>query len=160
MSTEQNRASVCRLIDEAFNKGNLAAAQGMVAPSLVLPQLPPGTPTGLESLNRLVTGVRTSFPDFHITIEDQVAEGDRIAFRCVMSGTHLGPFVNHLGRFMPATGKRFSVQGLDIWRFDGEGKWVECWSTSDRLAWLQQLGALPASGPHAGEAAPAAALAG
>jgi predicted ester cyclase len=107
--------------------------------------------------------VPTSFPNFHIAINDLVAEGDRVAFRCVMSGTHDGPFVNHLKTFMSPTGKRFSVQGLDIWRFDGDGKWADCWSTSDRLAWLQQLGALPAAGPNASEAAPAtpaAALAG
>jgi predicted ester cyclase len=155
MSTEQNKASVRRLIEEVFNKGNLAAAEGMVAPSLVLAQLPPGTPPGLESLTRLVTRARTAFPDFHITIEDQVAEGNRIAFRCVMSGTQLGPYLNDLKTSMPPTGKRFSVQGLDIWRFDGDGKWAECWSTYDRLARLQQLGALPAAGPHPSEAAPA-----
>ncbi len=155
MSTEQNKASVRRLIEEVFNKGNLAAAEGIVAPSLVLAQLPPGTPPGLESLTRLVTRARTAFPDFHITIEDQVAEGDRVAFRCLMSGTHLGPYVNDLKISMPPTGKSFSIQGLDIWCFDDEGKWAECWSTYDRLARLQQLGALPANGPNAREAAPA-----
>jgi hypothetical protein len=66
-----------------------------------------------------------------------------------MTGTHRGPYINHLKNLMAPTGKSFSLQGIDIWRFDGHGKWSECWSSVDRLGMLQQLGAVPPSGPGA-----------
>ncbi len=157
MSAEQNKASFRRLVEEVWNKGNLAVAEEIASPGLVMHNLPPGTPPGAESLKRFAAMLRTAFPDIHISIEDQVAEGDRVAARLIMTGTHRGPFLNDL---KTPTGKRFSMPGLDIWRFDDDGKWAECWSTYDRLARLQQLGALPSNGPDARDAEAAATLAG
>jgi predicted ester cyclase len=145
MSAQQNKASVRRLVEEFWNKCNVAVADEIAAPNFVMHILPPGTPPGAESLKRFAAMVRTAFPDIHFSIEDEVAEGDRVAVRLIATGTHLGPYVNGL---TTPTGKRFSMQGMDIWRFDGEGKWAECWSTYDTLSQLQQLGALPAAEPN------------
>ncbi len=154
MSTEQNKASLQRFVEEVWNKGNLAVIEEMVSPNLVIHSLPPGTPPGVESLTRFIERNRTAFPDIHYTLEDLIAEGDRVAVRLVATGTHLGPYRTNLGDPFPPTGKRFSMKGLDIWRFDEDGKWVECWSTYDRLSQLQQLGAIPSAEPKQERAIP------
>ncbi len=144
MSAEQNKASFRRFIEEVWNKGNLAVAEEIVSPDLVMHIFPPGTPPGVQSLTRFVAQVHTAFPDVQFSIEDMVAEGDRVAARFIMTGTHRGPFLNEL---KTPTGRRFSMQGLDIWRFDPNGKWAECWSTYDQLAQLRQLGVIPVAEP-------------
>lgn len=147
MTVEQNKATLRRFVEEVWNKGNLAVAAEIVSPGLVMYILPPGTPPGLEPFKRFFAQVRAAFPDVHITIEDLVAEGDRVAARLVMTGTHLGPYFTDAKAPLPPTGKRFTMKGIDIWRFDENGKWIECWSTYDRLAQLQQLGAIPVAEP-------------
>lgn len=144
MSAEQNLASYRRFIEEAYNQGKVAVVDEIASPSLVLGFLPAGTPPGGDSMKRHIASSRAAFPDVRVTIEDLLAEGDKTVARFTMTGTHRGPYTNLLGDLMPPTGRRFSVQGIDIWLFDGNGKWVECWSSLDRLGMLQQLGALPA----------------
>lgn len=78
-----------------------------------------------------------SFPDFNCTIEDQIAEGDKVVTRLTMRCTHLGPF-----RGMPPTGKKIEIGGVSIGRF-ADGKAVEGWLFSDSLGMMQQLGAIP-----------------
>ncbi len=147
MSSEQNVANYRRFIDEAYNKGNLAVVDEIASPDLVLHFLPPSTPPGPESMKKHIASSRASFPDVRITIEDQVAAGDKVVVRWTMTGTHTGAYINHLKILMPPTGKTIRAQGIDIWRYDGSGKWVECWSSFDRLGMLQQLGAIPAAVP-------------
>ena len=154
MSTAQNNANFRQIIEEAWNKGNLAVLDELASPGLVVHFLPPGTPPGGESMKQHIQLTRAAFPDIRITIEDQFSVGDKIVARCTMTGTQRGPYLNHLKTLMPPTDKRFSVAGIDIWRFDANGKWVECWSSLDRLGMLQQLGAIPAAGPSASEAIP------
>lgn len=156
MSTEQNKANYLRFIDEAYSNGNLAILDEIASPDLVLGFLPPGTPPGPESMKRHIASSRAAFPDVRVTVDDVFAVGDRVVARYTMAGTHQGPYMNHLKTLMPPTGKRFSVAGIDIWRFDANGKWIECWSSLDRLGMLQQLGAIPAVGPSRSEATPSA----
>ena len=147
MSAEQNNANFRQIIEEAWNKGNLAVLDELTSPGLVVHFLPPGTPLGGESMKRHIQLTRAAFPDIRIIVEDQFAAGDKIVARCTMTGTQRGPYLNHLKTLMPPTGKRFSVEGIDIFRYDGDGKSVDCWSTFDRLGMLQQLGALPTAVP-------------
>jgi predicted ester cyclase len=149
MSTEQNKVNYHLFIEEVMNKGNVDIIDEIASPNLIVHFLPPGTPPGGASLKRHVASLRTAFPDLTITVEDLIAAGNKIVARCTMSGTQRGPFLNHLKTLMPPTGKRFSAQGIDIWLFDGNGKWVELWSTLDRLGMLQQLGAIPAASTSA-----------
>ena len=143
MSTEQNKANYRRFIEEAWNKGNLAVVDEIASPDVVIHFLPPGTPPGGESMKQFIASFRAAFPDVRISVKDEVAEGDRAVARWTMTGTHQGPYLNHLKTVVPPTGKRISAEGIDIWCYDGNGKWVECWSSFDRLGMLQQLGAIP-----------------
>ena len=78
--------------------------------------------------------MRTAFPDLRISVEDQVAEGDKVVTRWRARGTHKGPFQG-----ISPTGKRGEISGTIIDRI-ADGKIIECWSNSDDLGLLQQLG--------------------
>lgn len=156
MLTEQNRANHRRFIEEAWNKGNPAVIDEIASPDLVAHFLPPGTPRGGEGMKRQITSFRAAFPDVRVIVEEQVAEGDKTVMRWTMTGTHRGPFLNQLKTLMPPTGKQFSARGIDIWRYDSDGKWIECSSSFDRLGFLEQLGAIPAAVPISGDASASA----
>ena len=94
----------------------------------------------LEQYKQLVTMYFSAFPDLHLTIEDQIAEGDKVVTRWTARGTHQGPFMG-----IPPTGKRAVVTGIAIDRF-ANGKFVENWNNGDDLGLLQQLGVVPVPG--------------
>jgi steroid delta-isomerase-like uncharacterized protein len=81
-----------------------------------------------------VTAFRTAFPDACIRIEDMIGEGETVAFRFILRGTHCGTFAG-----IPPTGKEVTLTGMDFIRI-ADGKFVELWSNQDTLGWLQQLG--------------------
>jgi len=83
---------------------------------------------------------RTAFPDVHFTIEDQIAEGDRVVTRWTARGTHQGPLVG-----IPPTSKQVTMSGIAIYRLV-DGKIVEQWGVNDMLGLLQQLGVVPILG--------------
>ena len=86
-----------------------------------------------------VEGDRPVFPDLHFKVEDLIAEGDKLVARVSYGGTHQGEFAG-----FPASGKKFNVMGIDIIRFNAEGKAIEHWSGDDaQLKMMQQLGAIP-----------------
>ena len=139
MSTEQNKALVRRMIEEIFNRGNMSLADEMLAPDFVdREQLPPGIPNDREGVKVLTTMLRGAFPDFKATIDDILAEGDKVVIRMTWSGTQKGEFMG-----IPATGKRVSFGVIDIMRIAG-GKLVEHWGQMDSMGMMQQLGAIPA----------------
>ncbi len=140
MALEQDKALIRRFIEELFNQGNLAIVGEIVAPGFIeREQLPPGLPEGREGVKVLTGMLRNAFPDFKATIEDILAEGDKVVIRMTWSGTHTG------GEFMgiPATGKKVSFGVIDIIRISG-GKVVEHWGQMDSMLMMQQLGAIPA----------------
>jgi len=92
---------------------------------------------GPEGFKQYVATGRASLPDLHMRIEDQIAEGDRVATRYVISGTHDGEMEG-----IPATGKQVEVSGTGIDRISG-GKIAESWEHYDALGMLQQLGVIP-----------------
>ncbi len=139
MSTEENKALVHRGIEEIWNQKNLAILDELAAPDFVCHN-PTMTTQGLEQYKQLVTMYFTAFPDLHITIEDQVAEGDKVVTRYTARGTHQGSFMG-----IPPTGKQGVVTGIGIDRF-ANGKLVEDWINNDDLGLLQQLGIIPAPG--------------
>ena len=142
MSTEENKAIVVQLYEEIFNKGDLDLADKLVAPNAVNhdPQMPPGAPGGPQGLKFVVTMLRSAFPDDHHTIEDLVAEGDKVVVRLTHSGTHQGTFLG-----LPPTGKHVSNTSIHIFRF-ADGQLVEHWANRDDLGLMQQLGVIPAPG--------------
>jgi steroid delta-isomerase-like uncharacterized protein len=136
--SEENKALASRVPLEAFNQGRLEVVDEVLAPDSVdHTQLPPGLPPGREGLKALIGALRTAFPDLQITINQQIAEGDRVATYATTSGTMQGDFAG-----MPASGKRATWEAIHIVRIAG-GRVVEHWAVQDQLAMLQQLGFAP-----------------
>jgi predicted ester cyclase len=140
MSGEDNKQKVRRFVHDV-TAGNLAALDDIVAPDFKDHQsLPPGIPPTLAGLKAFFQAHRVAFPDWKVTIEDMVADGDRVWDRLKVEGTNTGPFMG-----LPPTGRRVSFEVLDISRFAG-GKLVEHWGVADNLGLMQQLGLIPALG--------------
>lgn len=142
MSVEQNKAEFRRMIDEVFNKGNVSTIDELLSPNFVEREvLPPGTPSGREGVKQLTMLFRSAFPDFNVSIDDIIAEGDKIVARTTWNGTQKGEFMG-----IPPSGKRVSFDVIDIVRISG-GKFVEHWGVMDTSALMQQLGVIPAPPP-------------
>lgn len=140
MSEERNKAAMRRMVDEVFNGRNMGAIDEMLAPDFVEhEELPPGVPQGREGVKALTTMLHTAFPDFKATIDDMVAEGDKVTVRMTWRGTHRGDFMG-----IPATGKPVAFGVIDIVRMNG-GLVAEHWGIMDQMALMQQLGG--AGGP-------------
>jgi len=124
--------AVVRTYFEAVNAGDHAALDALLAED----HLQHGRPAapGRESIKRHLAMYRSGFPDLRVTIEDILAEGDRVVARTTTEGTHAGPFLGH-----PPTFRRFRAEGLDIFRL-GQGKLLEHWGVFDTLGMLIQLG--------------------
>ena len=140
MSTEENKSVVQRSYDEFFNTGNLAQVDQFHTNDFVghILGLPPVQ--GLEALKHLASGYLSAFPDLHITLEDMIAEGDKVMTRVSWRGTHRGEFIG-----IPPAGKQVTVTGMYEYRIAG-GKIAEWWDYSDNLGLMQQLGVIPAPG--------------
>jgi steroid delta-isomerase-like uncharacterized protein len=140
MSTEENKAIVVQLYEEIFNNGNVELADKLVGANAVNhdPAAPPSTTSGALGVKAVVTMLRGAFPDDHHTIEDLIAEGDKVVVRLTHCGTHQGTFLG-----LPPTGKQITNTSIHIFRF-ADGKIVEAWANRDDLGLMQQLGAIPA----------------
>jgi steroid delta-isomerase-like uncharacterized protein len=139
MTTEADKALVTRFVDEFWCKGNLAAADELMAPDAVIHQPAVGGVAGLKAFN---TAIRAAFPDWYSTAEELIAEGDRVAERWTGRGTHRGEFQG-----IPPTGKQVAVPGVVFYRIR-DGRIIEFRGSFDMLSMLQQLGVAPAEGPH------------
>lgn len=137
--SEQNKTIVRRAFEEVYNRGNLDIVDELVSSDFVVHASSEDIhgPTGLKLY---VTALRQAFPDLHLTIDDQVAEGDRVVTRWTARGTHTGTFQG-----TPPTGKHGTMTGIDIDRVI-DGRAVECWTNTDELGLLQQLGVVPTPG--------------
>lgn len=140
MSAEQNKAILRRFVEEVINQGNLALVDELAAPDTIDHALPLGLPPGPEGYKLFLGAFRQAFPDLHYHIDDQIAEGDRVAQRSTGRGTMKGEFQG-----MPPTGKHATWSEIHIVRF-ANGKIAEHWSNVDQLGMLQQLGLAPMPG--------------
>lgn len=131
-----NKALIRRYF-EASDAGNLTALDNLFAPTFVRHDPNAAAINSLEDLKRHLRLVYTATPDLRHTIEDMVAEGDRVAIRLTARGTHTGEFMG-----IPPTGKTVTVTGTGICRI-ADGKIQEDWFNSDALGLLQQLGVIP-----------------
>jgi steroid delta-isomerase-like uncharacterized protein len=131
---EENKAIVRRIIEEFFNTGNPALADELFAPDYI--DHNPSNPEmgGLENVKRSVADWRYAFPDTKNTVEDVIAEGDKVAACWTTRATHRGEVLG-----IRATGNRIEVTGSGIFRIS-EGKVAESWDHFDALGMLQQLG--------------------
>lgn len=138
MTPEDNKKVARRIVIELINGGNLELIDKLLAANFIEHAAPPGVGQGRDSFREMIPMLRSAFPDLEYTIEDQIAEGDRVAQRLVGHGTMQGEFLG-----MQPTGKRAEWQEMHIHRFDAEGRLAEHWETSNELGMLAQLGLTP-----------------
>ena len=139
--SEENKAAV-RAMFEAWSTGDLGVVDEIVAPDASDhdPYNPHGG-EGAEGLKKTMAMYREAFPDVRFTIEDQIAEGDKVVTRWTATGTHQGELMG-----APATGKTSTISGIGIDRFE-DGKIVEAWNSWDTLGMFQQLGLVQQAEP-------------
>ena len=113
MSVEENKAFVQRYVEEPWNKGNVDALDELCDPNFSLEG------QGVEPFKAVIRAFRTSFPDLHFTIEEMIAEGDKVAYRWTARGTHQGEYDG-----IAPTGKTITATGITIIRIV-DGKVVE-----------------------------------
>jgi len=140
MSVEENKAVEIRFFEEVVNKGNLAVIDELVAATFVDHATFPGAAPDREGYKQFFAAVHSAFPDFHSTLEDMIAEGDKVVQRFTVRGTHKGEWMG-----IAPTGKQIEVGGIAIHRLAG-GKIVEDWASMDMLSMMQQLGVAPPPG--------------
>jgi steroid delta-isomerase-like uncharacterized protein len=136
MSAEENKALVRRFVEEFWNEGNTAAADALMAPDAAI-HMPTGETLDLDELKSFAGAWRESFPDWHSTFEELIAERDRVAERWTGRGTHRGELWG-----IPSTSKRVEGPGSVFYRIV-DGKIVEFRAQFDMLSLMQQPGALP-----------------
>ena len=135
MSLEENK-NIVRRYQEIYNSNELDRLTEVVSEDLLTPNIMPGIPHGVEGAKTPHRIMLADFPDYETIIEDMVAEGDKVAARITMTGTHTGEFMD-----IPPTGKEVSFTGIYIARI-ANGKIVEHWGEEDGVSLLQQLGVL------------------
>jgi steroid delta-isomerase-like uncharacterized protein len=141
MTAENNKKVSRRFFEEAFQQGNPKLFEEVYAANHVNrgPGAIPGLPDGPEGMRKYVDNYRTAFPDNNFTIDEQIAEGDRVVTRWTAHGTQTGEMP---GGGIPVTGKSATVTGMTVDRFMN-GKIVESWSIFDQMGMMQQLGVVP-----------------
>jgi steroid delta-isomerase-like uncharacterized protein len=130
---ENNKAIFRRYIEEVWNQGNLEFADEIF--DRYVSHQPDGSvlERGPEDVKRFVSEFRAAFPDLRLSIEEQIADGDKVVIRATFRGTHQREF-----RGMAPTGKEVEVKGITIFRFTSEGKVVESWDSYDQLRMMRQ----------------------
>lgn len=140
MSVEENKKLVWFVTDEGLNKGNVDFVDEVFSADYVVHA--PGLPfsRGPEAFKKAVGLWRAAFPDFRMTIEDMIGEGDKVVCQFTTTGTHRGPLLG-----LAPTGKTFTVSGADVHRVVG-GKVLESWISDDVPRILMQIGAMQPNG--------------
>jgi predicted ester cyclase len=143
---EQNKQLIRFLTDEGLNKGDFALLEDYVDPEYEV-HVPgqSGLPRGPAAIKEVLGMWHEAFPDWHLKIEDIVAEGDRVALRFTTTGTHTGELFG-----IPPTGRRMEVRSQNLHRFR-DGKLVESWVVDDVPLSLIQLGVIDVPMPQGPE---------
>ena len=137
MSVEENKAVTRRAVEEFWNKGKIELLEEFWAPSYINHDPTNPEVRDLEGFKQWAIASHAAFPDLNVTIDDLIAEGDKVVTRWTVRGTQKGEF----GK-IPATGKQVTFTGITISRIV-DGKTVESWWSDDDLGLLQQLGVIP-----------------
>lgn len=138
MSAESNKSAVRRYYEEVFNERRVDLIDQLAVEDYVEHDPFPGQGNGRSDLQARVQAILAAFNPVRFSLEDLVAEGDRVVVRWSQTGTHSGGFMG-----IPPTGREFTIAGIDIHELRG-GRMAEHWHVVDQLALLQQLGVLPA----------------
>jgi predicted ester cyclase len=132
-AAEENKVIFRRYVEEVSNQGNLEVADEIF--DRYLSHQPDGSTfqRGPEDVKRFIGEFHSAFHNFRLSIEEQIAEGDKVTTRVALRGTHLGDF-----RGMAPTGKEIEIMGMAVFRFSSEGKVVETWDYFDQLRLTRQ----------------------
>ena len=129
------KALMTRIVEEAFNQGDLDAFEELISDDFVEHEdLPPDMPQGKAAPRAMVTMMRDGFSDFRVAVEDMLQDGNKVVTRSRFSGTHDGEFMG-----IPPTGKRFDVAVIDIIEFRNDQA-IAHWGVMDNAAMMEQLG--------------------
>ena len=137
MSVEENKALLKRSVDEFWNTGNIGHIDEFYSGNYVAHDPSGANEGGLDNFKGYAQAVFSAFPDFKLTIDDAISEGDKIVKRWTARCTHKGEFMG-----VPATGNRLEVIGTTTYRI-ADGKFVESWWNTDTMGMMQQLGVIP-----------------
>ncbi|GAA1799989.1 ester cyclase [Agromyces neolithicus] len=141
MSIEENKALLRRAWDEIYGHGRLDSIHEFVLDDVVAHE-PDGDVRGIAEFKRYLASYLTAFPDMSVTVDDIVAEGDKVVSRYTVRGTHTGA----TEEYGPPTGKQLVMEGITLYQFKG-GKLAEMWDRYDNLAAMQQLGFMSEAEP-------------
>lgn len=139
MSKEENKMLANRVWEEVWHQGNLSRVDELFTQDFVRHDPGGRVLHGTHQNRQFIDSLRTAFPDVHYTVDDQIAEGDKVVVRYRFQGTHLSAFQG-----MPPTKKQIAYTGILIYRIS-DGKIAEQWTEFDLLGFLQQLGVIPQS---------------
>ena len=135
--SQENRAVLDRINEEAFNQGRTDVIDELVAGDFVEHNPMPGVSPDREGFKQLIETLHRAFPDMHVEVQDQIADGDKVAERWVSRGTHEGEFMG-----AAPTHNEVVIEGMDISRIEN-GKLVEHWTQMDAVKMMQGLGLMP-----------------
>jgi steroid delta-isomerase-like uncharacterized protein len=135
---ESNMEVVRRFFEAGPSSGDIGAADALLAPDLALHVPLPAPGPGIGAMNTIITSCRAAFHGLHVTINDLMADEDKVTCRFTARGVHNGEFMG-----LPPTGKKIAMTGIEIFRLR-DGKIVELWGEANLMGLMQQLGILPA----------------
>ena len=138
MTTPEQNKQLVRQVFESYNQQDMENAENLFSPKHIF-HFPGAPPMDWNSHKQFILGLSKAFPDLHFKIEDIVAEGDKVAYRLTVSGTHKGEFQG-----IPPTDKKVSFSSTGISNIV-DGKIMEDWVDADTMGLMQQIGAIPAN---------------
>lgn len=136
---EANIATVRKFFEVGPSKGDIAAADALLAPNFSLHVPLPVAGPGIDAINNVIVTCREAFHGLHVTIDDMTADGDKVTARFTARGVHKGAFMG-----LPPTGKGIVMTGIEIFRLEN-GKIAELWGEANLMGLMQQLGILSAA---------------
>ena len=140
MATHDNESNLRRFYTDVMIKGNVALIDELAAPNFQEHELFPGFEPNREGVKKWMSALRVGIPDLQVMVQDIITQGDKVVSRATIHGTHKGTLMG-----IPATGKKFQMELIDIVRFEN-GKLAEHWGVSDMLGMLTQLGVVTLPG--------------
>jgi steroid delta-isomerase-like uncharacterized protein len=137
MSIEGNKSIVRRIVAEVWNRANLDAADELFAANFTRNG---EKSLGPEGVKAIMSGVTAAMPDLEYTIDDLIAEGDKVVVRWFARGTHTGEWQRPGMGLLAPTGRQITLRAMNLFRID-DGKAAEVWEFGDSIGFLRQIGA-------------------
>lgn len=134
-----NIAIVRKFFEAGPSEGDLGAADALLHPEFSLHTPLPTPGPGIEAMNNVITTCRAAFHGLHVTVDDIMADSDKVTARFTARGVHKGEFMG-----LPPTGKAITMTGIEIFRIN-EGKIAELWGEVNLVGLMQQMGMVPGS---------------